>query len=52
MRYVKCWTVAPRILFTAGCRIERARDVQKTVDAAAETTCREEDNQEGRDTSP
>lgn len=56
MGYVKCWTMALAVLFTAGCsapepppptktvfdpltqQIEKAREVQKTVDEAAEKT--------------
>ena len=67
MGYVKCWTTALLILFTASCsappdpppkknvfdpltqQMDKARDVQKTVDEEAEKTRKAIDNQERGD---
>jgi hypothetical protein len=67
MGYVKCWTIAALVLFTAGCsspeppppqktvfdpltqQMDKAREVQKTVDDAAEKTKKAVDQQERGD---
>jgi hypothetical protein len=63
MGYVKCWTIAPAVLFIAGCsapepppqktvfdpltqQMDKAREVQKTVDEAAEKTKKAVDDQD------
>ena len=66
MGYVKCWTMALAVLFTAGCsapepppkktvfdpltqQMDKAREVQKTVDEGAERTKKAVDEQERGD---
>ena len=66
MGYVKCWTMALAVLFTAGCsapepppkktvfdpltqQMDKAREVQKTVDEAAERTKKAVEQQERGD---
>ena len=69
MGYVKCWTMALAVLFTAGCsatepppptktvfdpltkQLDKAREVQRTVDDAAEKTKSAVDEQERGDPS-
>jgi hypothetical protein len=68
MGYVKCWTIALSVLFTASCSapppppktvvdpltqsIDKAREVQKTVDGNAEKTRETLDAQERGASTP
>lgn len=69
MGYVKCWTIALLVLFTASCSapppppaktvfdpltqsIDKAREVQKTVDENAEKTRKAIDDQERGASTP